>query len=284
VRIAELTGSGHWSVLWSQATATRVLEWLQPMAAATAGGEPAERTAGWAIAGWLAALVVIWELPRALRKLWLPALDGASPAALARGAAAGMGLLSAAVVVALAPDAIASALPLAGAREALALLALSGVITLLLAAPGYAGALRRAGTWLGGAALAGALHLIAGPLLAPWLDPWPAPHRLVPIALASAAALPHFAALEWLRSRGWAGAVLPALGRALAIALVAGAAVAGMLPDTALTAARCLLLGAPLLELLGQSCARIAPNPWTAALAQSLAVGWILGTLFPLEG
>lgn len=283
VRIAELTGLGHWNLLWSRATAERALDWLRPLAPAAAPLE-FESARVWAVFGWLALLVLIWELPRVLGRLWLPVSVARAARAPLRLGGIAVALLVAALVLGGAPDGAFSLLPLVGVREPLAWLALSGASALLLAPAAWCGAaLRRAGTWLGAAALAGSLYLLTGPLLAPWLDPWPAPQRLLPIALASAAALPHFAALEWLlRVPGRAGAVLPAAARLLAIALIGAAALAGLLPEPALAAARCLLLGAPLLELLAQRCARVAPNPWTSALAQSLWVGWVLGTVFPL--
>jgi pimeloyl-ACP methyl ester carboxylesterase len=282
VRIAELTGLGHWSLLWSQASATRILDWLDPERTV----EPAERKAPWAVLGWLALVVLVWELPRVLREVWLPETLARPGDAPLRLAGLGAALLASAWLIVAAPDGPLGVLPLAGAREPLALLGLSGLGVLLLWTRAWSGAaLRRPGTWLGAAALAGTLYLLGGPLLAPWLDPWPAPQRLLAIALASAALLPHFAALEWLlRVPGWAGLLLPGLARVLAIGLLAAAALAGLLPEASLSAARCLLLGAPLLELLAQRCARLAPSPWTSALAQSLWVGWILGTSFPLDG
>jgi hypothetical protein len=282
VRIAELTGLGHWNLLWSQATAERALDWLRPLAP-TAKPLALDGARIWAGVGWLALFVLVWELPRVLGRVWLPVSTARTAGTPLRLGGMAIALLVAGLVIVGAPGA-ASALPLVGAREPLAWLALSGASALLIAPDAWcAAALRRGGTWLGAAALAGSLYLFTGPLLAPWLDPWPAPERLLPIALASAAALPHFAALEWLlRVPGWAGAVLPAAARLLAIALLAAAALAGLLPEPALAAARALLLGAPLLELLAQRCARIAPNPWTSSLAQSLWVGWVLGTAFPL--
>jgi dienelactone hydrolase len=282
VRIAELTGLGHWSLLWSQASATRILDWLDPDQAV----RPTEHKALWAALGWLALVALVWELPRVLRGVWLPETLQRADGASLRLAGIAAALLASALLIGLAQGGPLGVLALGGAREALALLAISGMVSLLLSTRLWSGAaLRRPGTWLGAGALAGALYLLGGPLLAPWLDPWPAPQRLLAIALAGAAALPHFAAIEWLlRVPGWAGAVLPALARALAIALLAGAALAGLLPEPALTAARWLLLGAPLLELLAQRCARLAPNPWVSALAQSLWVGWALGTSFPISG
>jgi dienelactone hydrolase len=283
VRIAELSGAGHWSVLWSQETAERILDWLEPIAPARAA--PAtERVALWVALGWLAALVLLWELPGALCALWLPEPARSGGSALVRflGIAAALG--ASALVIGSLPDGLLP-LRLRGAREPLALLFLSGAALLMLAPAAWSGAaLRRAGTWLGGAALAGSVYVLTGPLLAPWVDPWPAPQRLSAIGLASAAALPHFAALEWLlRTPGGMGALLPAFGRGLAVALLGAAALAGWLPEGSLTAARALLLGAPLLELLAQRCARAAPNPWASALAQSLWLGWVIGSLFPLD-
>jgi alpha-beta hydrolase superfamily lysophospholipase len=295
VRIDELTGPGHWSVLWSQVAAAGVLDWLAAAAgdpagvagAATAPSTPAARAEGalgWAALGWLAALVLLWELPRALGSLWLPALDDADAGEPRSVLVVGAALLASALILsATSAAALLEPLPLVGAREPLALLALSGSAALILARARSGAALRRAGTWLGAAALAASLYALLGPLLVPWLDPWPAPHRLTAVLLASAAALPHFAALECLlRARTWPGHVLPAAMRLLAVALLAGASLVGWLPDASLTAARYLLLGAPLLELLALRCARIAPNPWTSAIAQSLWVGWVLGALFPL--
>jgi hypothetical protein len=237
----------------------------------------------WIALGWLAALVLVWELPGALRALWLPE-PARSGGSLVRFVGIAAALVASALVLGSLPDGL---LPsrLRGAREPLALLSLSGAAVLMLAPTAWsAAALRRAGTWVGGAALAASIYVLTGPLLAPWVDPWPAPPRLSAIALASAAALPHFAALEWLlRGPGWMGALLPALGRGLAVVVLGGAALAGWLPEGSLTAARVLLLGAPLLELLAQRCARTAPSPWTSALAQSLWLGWVIGSLFPLD-
>src|SRR5262249_38108755 len=144
-----------------------------------------------------------------------------------------------------------------------------------------AGSLRRPRTWLGGAAVAAALYLLCGPLLGPWLHPWPASHPPWPSLFARAAALPLFAPLERRpRVPGPAGALLPALARGLVIALLAAAGFTGLAEPGALLAARVLALGAPLLELLAQRCARCAPEPWTSAIAQSLLVGWSFGTLF----
>jgi len=285
LRIDELSGLGHWSLLWSDETAARAIEWLAPLAPAPMPGA-AERTWLWAALGWAAALAMISALPKALRGLWPPDL-ATSPSPGAGVATVSVALFAAyALLCDLDPAGIGRPLPLAGARAPLALLGLSGLVALALLRGRWRGAaLARVSTWLGGGALALALYVLLGPLLAPWLDPWISARRVPAVALAATAALPHFAALELLlRARGWWGTALPVLARLLAVLLLGAATLGGWLPEPALSGARYLALGIPVLELLAWRCASCAPNPWVSAIAQSLWVGWVFGGLFPLDG
>jgi dienelactone hydrolase len=295
VRMSEVPGTDHITILYSAETARRIVDWL---AIALGPGYGTPETPGpdprfaWSGIGLLAALVLSFGAPRALAQLAprvrLPRVERPllHLAFVAAALASSVLLLSGFDGSALRGP--FSFIPLSAGRDLFGFFALAGALLLALGA--YRGAVHSSGlgdvrTWLVAGLLFGLVYLVIGTLVGPFWDIFPAPHRAGWCIGATLLLLPFFGASEWLL-RGSARTVfwLPALGKALTLFAVAGGALAGLLPFVILLGIVPITLFFVFFELLALRLARQMPNPWLIALFQSAFMGVTFASIFPWEG
>jgi len=295
VRMSEVPGTDHITILYSAEAARRIVDWL---ALALGPGHDTPETPGpdprfrWSGLGMLAALVLAFGAPRALAplapRIGLPRIE--RPLAnLAKVVVA----LVAAVLLISGSDVFAargpfSFIPLVAGRDLFGFFALAGVLLLALGA--HAGAVRADGlrdarTWLVGGLLFGLVYLVLGTLDAPFWDLFPAPHRALWCVGATLLLLPWFGASEWLlRGAGRTGLWLPAVGKALTLFAVAGGALTGLLPFVIILGIIPIGLFFVFFEIVAGRLGRQMPNPWLAALFQAAFTGVAFTSIFPWEG
>ncbi len=291
VRVSEVEGLDHITILYSTETARRMAEWLG--ATLGPGAAPEELSDGrvlWSGLAFLAFLVVFCALVDALAPLLprseLPVLPHPWRAlGMLLASQVGAALLLAGV------DTLGSSgpfgfVPLVVGGELLGFYALGGLLLALpLARRGAlpARGLRDLRVWAGAAALLGFSYLVLGTIAQPFASLWLAPHRLGPAGLGFVLSLPLFAGLEWsLRSGDRTGVWAPLLGKLAVLVVIALSVMAGLLPSVLLLALGAFALIFALLELFCWRLSRAAPNPWIAALLQALWTGWITGAIFPV--
>ncbi len=296
VRASEVDGTDHLTILWSETAAERILEWLGHTLGPGDGAVPdaarGDRRFGYALVGLAAWIVLAVGLVGALAP-FVPVIESPRAGGAFRRLALLLAALVGAVLLVAVHDprtdaAALSFLPLVVGRDIAALFAAAGAILCLGLA--RSGALRLRGlasapTWLAALALVGFAYVGFGGLASPYVGLSLAPHR-VPSALAIALlVLPFFAATEaLLRGPGAAGVWLPIAGKLLALAVIAGAAFAGLLSFVIVLGLGAFAVLFALFELLAWRMSRSAPNPWFPALVQSLWTGWTLAATFPMTG
>jgi hypothetical protein len=117
----------------------------------------------------------------------------------------------------------------------------------------------------------------------PLADTWLSPHRVGSALACALLALPFFGATEWiLRGPGRTGVWLPIAGKVLTLAVIAAAGLTGLLPFVIVLGLGGFAISFGVIELIAYRLSRTAPNPWSAALFQSLWIGWTLGSVFPV--
>jgi len=295
VRMSEVPGNDHITVLYSAEAARRIVDWL---ALALGPGYGTPETPGpdprfrWSGLGLLAAIVLAFGAPRALAPLaprvGLPRIERP----LRNLALVALALVGAVLLLS-GSDGLAvrgpfSFIPLVAGRDLFGFFALAGGLLLVLGA--RAGGVRADGlldlrTWLVAGLLFGLLYLVLGTLNAPFWDLFPAPHRAAWCVGVTLLLLPWFGASEWLlRGADRTGLWLPALGKALTLFVVAGGALAGLLPFVIILGIVPIALFFVLFEVIAVRLGREMPNPWIAALFQAAFVAVAFTSIFPWEG
>jgi dienelactone hydrolase len=295
VRMSEVPGVDHITILYSAEAARRIVDWI---ATALGPGNGTPETPGadprfvWSGLGLLAVLVLAFGAPRALAqiapRIGLERVERPLERLLLVVLA-----LAGAVLLLSGTDGAASHgpfsfIPLAAGRELFGFFALAGALLLALGARG--GSLRADGlgdarTWLCAGLLFGLAYLAIGTLAGPFLDIFPAPHRLGWCLGGGLLFLPYFGASEWLlRGSGRAGLWLPAAGKALTLFAVIGGALAGLLPFVILLGIVPIVGFFVFFELVASRLARWVPNPWLAAIFQAAFTGAAFASIFPWEG
>ncbi len=295
VRISEVPGTDHITILYSAEAARRIVDWLA-LALGPGHGRPetpgADPRFRWSGLGLLAALVLVFGAPRALAvlapRIGLPRLERPlSHLALVALALASAVLLLAGVDASAVRGAFGF-IPLAAGRDLFGFFGLAGALLLALGAA--RGAVRAEGlgdprTWLVGGLLFALVYLVVGTLQAPFGSVFPAPHRLGWCAGATLLLLPFFGASEWLlRGSGRTGLWLPVLGKALTLLAVTGGALSGLLPFVILLGIVPITLFFVFFELVALRLARNMPNPWLAALFQAAFTAFAFASIFPRDG
>ena len=294
VRLSEVAGAGHLTVIYSRETARRILAWLETtlgVGAVRARAPGFDGRFGWCGLGLLAQIVLLWGLVRALAPL-LP--HGSLPQI--RHPLRALGLLFAALVVTLLGLAGVDPhwsrgplgfVPLVGGRDLIAFLALVGTLLCVWLARNERIkwlALRDLRTYLGAAVLVGFGYLTLGSFSQAFWDLWPTPQRLPWGIVCSVLLLPYFGALEWLlRGPGRMGVWLPLLGKLLTLAILLGGAAIGLLPDAMVLSLAVLVPAFLFFELFAYRLSRVTGVPWLAALFQAAWLGLLLASFFPLD-
>jgi dienelactone hydrolase len=295
VRMSEVPGTDHITILYSAEAARRIVDWLG--LALGAGHGPPE-TPGpdprffWSGLGLIAALVLALGAPRALAPL-------APLVALPRIASplANLGLVALALVGAVVllsgVDTFALGgpfawVPLVAGRDLFGFFALAGFLLCALGARRGAVStegLREPGTWLVGALFFALVYGAVGTLNAPFWGLFPAPHRAIWCVIATLLLLPYFGASEWLlRGEGRTGLWLPAAGKLLTLVVIGTSAALGLLPFVILLGMASIALFFVFFELVATRLGREMPNPWLAALFQAAFTGTAFAAIFPYDG
>lgn len=287
VRLAEVEGTNHLSILYSAGAVREISAWLEGAVAPAGGTAASDARLAWAALGLLASLVLLWGLPAALAPLvpatGLPEVSRpASTLAVFAIALAGAGLLLSGTSGSRGP---LSAYPVSGARDVVALFALAGAALLVWAARDervHARGLGDPHTWAGAGTVFAAGYVAFGTFASPFWDPLLTPRGVVPWLAASLLLLPWFGTSEWLlrgspRRQAW----LPIAGRLLTLGALVGGAWAGLLPAVTLPALPATAAALAVFEVLAYRTSRVSPNPWLAALPQSLWTAWLLTAFFP---
>ncbi len=295
VRISEVDGTDHVTILYSRVAAQRILDWLK----ATAGPGVAARAdplrdgrVAHGLVGIAAALVLIWGLPLAIaplaRRLPHQTLDAPLRRLGAFAASLLVGVVGMAGLDSVHTGGPLHFIPIIGAREVFGVLALSGFFLVALGARsgrvrGEAFDDRR--TWISAALLFAFVYTALGTLTAPFNSSFPAAPRLIWIVLATLLMLPFFGAAEWyLRGAGPRGIWLPAVGKLLVLLVLGGGAMVGVLPGVILLGVGIFALFFIVFELLAYRVERLMPNPWVMGIFQSAYIATAFGAVFPFQG
>lgn len=293
VRLAEVEGANHLSVLYSRGAASEISSWLAHTLTPTPDVGPAPRDASllWALVGMLGVLVLLWGMPQAVaplaRRVALPEVTHPLPRfglVAAALVASGALLVGADLVEGSAPLA---AFPLFGARDVLGFFTVAGVGLLAYAARDArvrAEGLRDWRTWAIAGLVFGFVYVSMGVLSQPFWDPFLGSRKLVPWAAATLLLVPWFGATEWLlRGPPPAQPWLPAAARLLTLAAFVGTALLGVVPRVLLAALVPVILLFAIFEALAFRLSRQVPNPWLSALIQSAWASWLVTAVFPYE-
>ena len=294
VRLSEVAGADHFTVIYSRETARRILAWLETTLGAGVGRARAPGSDGryvWCGLGLLAQIVLLWGLVRALAPL-LP--HGTLPQI--RRPLRALGLLFAALLVTLLglagidPQGSRGPLgfvPLVGGRDLIAFLGLVGTglcVWLALLERIKWVALRDLRTYVGAGVLVGFGYLTLGSFSQAFWDLWPTPQRLPWGIVSGLLLLPYFGALEWLlRGPGRTGVWLPLLGKLLTLAILVSGALLGLLPHVLVLSIVTLVPAFLVFELFAYRLSRETGEPWLAALFQAAWLGLVLASIFPLD-
>jgi len=295
VRTSEVPGVDHVTILFSPEAARRIVTWLGETLGPGAGtlAPPAlDPRFEWSLLGLAAVLVLAFGLPRFVAPL-APRL-GLVPVArplvqlvLLVAALAGAVLVQTGVDTLAAPGPFAF-VPFAIGRDLFGFFALAGAFLLALGArrrAASADGLADARTWLAAGVLFLVLYVAIGTLLSPFVDVFPAPHRLLWAVVASALVLPYFGASETLlRGAGRSGLWLPAVGKLLTLIVVAAAALSGLVSFVIILALPAIAIFFAFFELVAIRIGRCMPGPWIAALFQAAFTGFSLSAIFPYTG
>ncbi|MEX2205767.1 MAG: alpha/beta fold hydrolase [Myxococcota bacterium] len=295
VRMSEVPGTDHITILYSAEAAHRIVDWI---ATALGPGNGPPVTPGpdprflWSGLGLLAVGVLAFGAPRALAQLAPRIGLSRVERPLLQLLLVALALVGAVLLLSGFDSAAVrgpfSFVPLAAGRDLFGFFALAGALLLALGARGgkvAAEGLGDARTWLCAGLLFGLVYLAVGTLAAPFWDIFPAPHRLGWCLGATLLFLPYFGASEWLlRGPGRTGMILPAAGKALTLFAVIGGALAGLLPFVVLLGIVPITLFFVFFEVVALRLARWVANPWLAALFQAAFTAFAFTSIFPWEG
>jgi dienelactone hydrolase len=293
LHLSEVSGADHITILYSSAAAARILDWL----AVTLGpGEHARDdplaggAGGWVALGLVAALVLFWGLPAALGPLFGSRVSSETARPLRSFGLFALALVGAVVLLyptttQLGPGP-AGLIPITVGRELSLFFAISGVLYWVMLAHG-GGVSRPARPLASDVAAAlllfGAVYLLLGGVLAPYIELGLSPRRVSWAGVSTALSLPFFVASERaLRGPGWLGTWLPIAAKLLLVITLAAAALAGLLPCVLLLALGAIGALFVLLEGVAQRMWRAGFDARATALFQALWIGQ-LASSFPFD-
>jgi dienelactone hydrolase len=293
VRLSEVDGNDHLTILYSEEAARRILSWLRETVRPppdAAMGSASDGRLAWAGLGLVAALVLLFGAARALA----PAPGSgarAHPVDARRGLLQLIGAHLVALVLLGAVDprmggGLIGLIPLVAGADLVAFYLVSGVCLfgLILVRGDHGPRLAPNGRELVAAAvLTLVVYVVLVATLSPFWDLRLAAHRIPWAAGVTALCVPFFLATEWslrgdARTRRW----LSPIGKALTFLFIVGGAVSGLLPFILLLALGPLVFLFAMFEFVAIRIGRVNPEPWVPALVQAVWTGWIVAALFPV--
>jgi len=290
VRLVEVPGTDHTTILFSEIAAQEIIDWLDRIFGMPRHGEPSLRdprlqVAGLALAAFVLLLVPIGFVAASLG----PRIPERSPA----GGAAGLGALTLALVASIAllsAGAPASFLSLQVGDVVVSLLLVAGVLLLAgLAWRGDLGELRGGGRWrrsVGPALFAFvAIYVLLSPIGVVIHRLTPTPERVAAGAVAALLLLPFFLAFEALLRRGGGvrACLLGLSGRGVIVLVVIAGVFAGVVPFVVTLMLPILAFVFLMIEVLATAIYACSRDVVLVALVESLWLGWILAVAMPIR-
>ncbi len=294
IRLVEIDGADHFTVIYSEATAAAILDWLGSVfpEMKPPAETPSDGRMIWCLLGVLASGVLIWAMIPGLAGLAsrdaLPPLDHLGQRVLVL-----LGALVVAVLIFLGLDLNSSRGPLSFVpielgRETFLFFSLVG--TTMLAFPITRSRIRFSGL-LSRQSIVSALILFfvisvtVGLFIAPFFNVWPQPWRLAVCLLGTVWVMPYFAATEWLyRGQGVSGIALPLIAKGLTLGVMLLASGFEILPRVLAMGAAVIAPGFLFMEIFAHRISRKIPDPWIAVWLQALLVGFMFGAVGPMTG
>jgi dienelactone hydrolase len=293
VRISEVEGANHLTILYSEEAARRIVSWLNEVLVPGPKEAASPRSDGrvaWVLLGLVSAGVLLFGAPRLLAPIF-PGRSRDLPGPL-RTTLFQLGACHAAALLVLSgvdPQAGGGpfgATPIVGGAELLTFLFLSGVLLCgfaLVRGRAASPQLPTGGEIFASGALAVAGYVLLVAVVFPLWDLRIAPHRMVWAGAGALLSLPFYLGTEWtLRGDGREHRWHSPLGKVLTLLFVLGGTLLGLLPDVVLMALGAVIVLFVLFELVGVQLARARAGPWVPALVQAAWTGWLIGALLPI--
>jgi pimeloyl-ACP methyl ester carboxylesterase len=293
VRLTEVEGVDHVTILYSSEAARRIVDWLRQSVGSGApkSGSSRELRFLWSLLGMLAATVLFWPLTSLLapftRRIEAVEID------VLRGLALLCASMVGAVIVLGASDLLAGRgalgfMPIRVASDLTAFFMLSGLALMVALARWKVlrlEGLRDLGTLGVATILVIAAYFVFGALLQPFAGFWLAPHRVLWALVATVLTLPFFAGFELLLrshgARGLGSLWVPAAGRVLTLLVLLLGARLELLPPPIMIIAGFMLVWFLLFEVFAYRLCRVAPNPWLTGLFTAAWSSWTTVAAFP---
>jgi pimeloyl-ACP methyl ester carboxylesterase len=291
LRVEEVEGVDHLTILYSDEAARRIVSWL--VETIGAGADPVEGGDGrlpFVLLGLVAFLVLFAALVDALAphvpRVELPATGPIRGLIVLTAGLVGAALLLSGVDNLLPPGPFGF-VPLVIGGPLLGFFLVAGLLALAFSRAGaaHSAGLLRVRTFGCAVVLLAFSYLVVGTLGQPFSDLFLSPARFFWALVGSALALPFFGAAEWLlRGPGPSGVWAPIVGRVLTLVVIGVAAFLGLVPYVLLLGLGAFVFAFALLEITGWILSRRAPNPWLCAVFQSGFTAWLLAATSPLAG
>lgn len=291
VRAVEVDGVGHMSILFSDAVAEQILDWLdRTLGPGERGEAKTDRAVLWSLLGLVAGLILVVGLAQRLAPVIPPV--SFPELKVMRSLLSVLGAMVLASLLWLSIDPLGGVGPfsfigLVAGQELVGPLALGGAILWLIGWPQRS--VRRDGLlslqtglavlllWIG-------VYAIFGAAVQGYQEMWLTQARVLPALIVTALFAPLFVSLEWMLRRPGKWGWLPPLGGKfvlLGVLIIGGATGAmSMLVWFGVIALFGLF---PFFELVCWQLYRSAPNPWVTGLLQAGWLGGALAATYPLS-
>lgn len=291
VRTVEVDGTGHMSILLSDAAGSQILDWLdRTLGPGERSAARADRAALWSGVGVLSALILLIALGSRLAPL-IPTVSVPERGTM-RAFLLLLGVLVCAGGLLLSADAAAGVSPfgflgLHFGQELVGLLALSGAGLWIVDWPRRR--LRRDGLlylrlWLALLLLWLAGYALLGAAVQGYQTMWLSPHRVWPALQVAVLCAPFFCAADWmLRRPGRWNFLSTGAAKLLVVGILMASSASGLMSMLSWFSAGTLLFLTPAFEVVCYGLYRSTPNPWWTGLLQAGWLGAAIAAISPLS-